>query len=135
MAEVAEIAARGIMPAIDVEHCASALESGDVPADVQWWRTQAGPGSIEQPVAHQPACRHSGSIATLDLPVHAEICIDRLPPDATTVLVTLRCLLGAAWPYSEIRSPLSCQPARFLEGSRRAGVLRAVAQASRQTWL
>ncbi|MGI5238728.1 hypothetical protein [Dactylosporangium sp. CA-139066] len=45
-----------------------------------------------------------------DLPVIADIYVDRVPQDGLQVLVELRRLLGMMWPFSDLRSLLATQP-------------------------
>lgn len=116
--EVVDIAGRGVAGEVDLEWFSTALlESDGVSIDAQWWRGQTGAGLVEQSFAHLPGCRRSTTVASWDLPVHAEIYIDRVPRDAVTILAKLRRLLGAAWPFSELRHLLGSQPIRAVTGS------------------
>lgn len=45
-----------------------------------------------------------------DLPVVADIYVDRVPQDGLQVLVELRRLLGMVWPFSDLRNLLANQP-------------------------
>jgi hypothetical protein len=109
--EVLEIAGRGVASVVNLELLTSGLlESGGLTVDVQWWRRQTGLRSTGRPVAHLPGCRRNTTVASWDLPSHAEIYIDRVPRDAVTILVELRRLLGTSWPFSDLRNLLDAQP-------------------------
>ncbi|MEV4139952.1 hypothetical protein AB0J72_48305 [Dactylosporangium sp. NPDC049742] len=47
-----------------------------------------------------------------DLPVIADIYVDRLPQDGLQILAELRRLLGMVWPFSDLRNLLAAQPIR-----------------------
>ncbi|MBL7255898.1 hypothetical protein [Paractinoplanes lichenicola] len=56
-------------------------------------------------------------MAAWELPEHAEIYVDRIPPDAMALLVGIRRLLGAAWPFAGLRDLLASQPFRAGAGN------------------
>ncbi|MFI5846136.1 hypothetical protein ACIA8K_41190 [Catenuloplanes sp. NPDC051500] len=85
--------------------------------DAQWWQRQAGSGATGQSVVHLPGCRRHATVASWDLPRRAEIYVDRVPRDAVAVLVALRRLLGAEWPFSDLRNLLSSQPIHAVTGN------------------
>jgi hypothetical protein len=116
--EVVDIAGRGVAADVGLEWFSTAiLESDGVSIDAQWWRCQTGAGLVEQSFAHLPGCRRSATVASWDLPVRAEIYVDRVPRDAVTTLTKLRRLLGAAWPFSELRQLLGSQPIYAVTGN------------------
>ena len=45
-----------------------------------------------------------------DVPVIADIYVDRVPHDCLEILVELRRLLGMAWPFSDLRNLIAAQP-------------------------
>jgi hypothetical protein len=106
--EVVAVAVRGPARPVALEwFTREALASGGVTIDVDWWRRQAGTGRA---VVHLSGCRHSTSAAGWELPLRADIYVDRVPQDAVTILVALRRLLGAAWPFSDLRKLVDSQP-------------------------
>src|SRR4051794_34760840 len=116
--EVVAVAARGVAPVVDLEWFTRSLrETGGVSIDVEWWRHQAGVGRAGHAVQHLCGCRHSTIVASWDLPTHAEIYVDRVPPDAVTILARLRRLLDAAWPFSDLRTLLGSQPFHAATGN------------------
>jgi hypothetical protein len=114
--EFADIAARGVASAVDPERFASALRSGDVTVDGEWWRRRAGSGQTGRSAAHLAGCRRSTTVASWDLPDRAEIYVDRVPQGAVKTLVELRRLLGTAWSFSDLRSLLGSQPFHAVTG-------------------
>ena len=109
--EVAAIAVRGAAPVVDLEWFTGALlKTGELRIDVDWWYSLAGAGSAGPAIEHLPGCRRSGSTASWVLPTTADIYVDRVPPDAMAILVQLRRLLGAPWPFSGLRDLLVSQP-------------------------
>lgn len=102
--EIADVAALGVAATVDPEP--------DVTVDEQWWRRQTG-----ESTTHRPGCRHSPAVASWDLPVQAEIYVDRVPPDAVAVLARIRRLLGIGWPFTELRRLLGAQPVHAVAGN------------------
>ena len=115
--EFVDLAGRGVSPAVDPDRFAAALQSGDVIIDVQWWRRQGEAGRPDRSVVHLPGCRQSKTAASWDLPLLADIYVDRVPRDALTILVGLRRFLGTAWSFSDLRSLLDAQPIQAVTGS------------------
>ncbi|WBB69033.1 hypothetical protein [Micromonospora sp. WMMD812] len=109
--EVAAVAVRGVASTVDPEWFEHALlETGEVRIDVDWWCGLAGVSSTAPAIEHLPGCRRSESTASWDLPTSADIYVDRVPPEAVTILVRLRRLLGTSWPFSGLRDLLASQP-------------------------
>ncbi|MFG2039917.1 hypothetical protein [Dactylosporangium sp. NPDC048998] len=109
--EVAAVAVRGVAPVVDLEWFTPALlETGELTIDVDWWCGLAGVGSAGPTVEHLPGCRRRSSMARWHLPAAADIYVDRIPSDAVAILVQIRRLLGAPWPFSGLRDLLGSQP-------------------------
>ncbi|GAB2585322.1 hypothetical protein Aab01nite_53020 [Paractinoplanes abujensis] len=102
-----EVVARSRGPIVDPG------DTDDVTVDGEWWRDQA----VDGPVTHRLGCPRNPGVAGWDLPPRAEIWVDGIPPDATAVLVGVRRLLGAAWPFAGLREQLKCQPFRAVAGN------------------
>ena len=109
--EVVAVAAGGAAPAVDLEWFTRALlETGELRINVDWWYSLAGLDSAGPAIEHLRGCRRSGATASWDLPTTADIYVDRVPPDAVAILVQLRRLLGAPWPFSGLCDLLVSQP-------------------------
>ena len=109
--EVAAAAARGAAPAVDLECFTRALlKTGELRVDVDWWYGLAGAGTAGPAAGHLRGCRRSGSAGYWDLPAAADIYVDQVPSDDIVTLAQLRRLLGAQWPFSDLRGLLRSQP-------------------------
>ncbi|GAB3835247.1 hypothetical protein ACFPIJ_11605 [Dactylosporangium cerinum] len=51
-----------------------------------------------------------------NLPIIADIYVDRVPQDGLQILIELRRLLGMVWPFSDLRNLLARQPIRARAG-------------------
>jgi hypothetical protein len=95
----------------------SDLASGDITIEIEWWRQQTGVDATAPAFTHLPGCRHHATVASWDLPVNADIYVDRVPRDGRTTLARLRRLLGTSWPLSSLRNLLDAQPIHAGTGS------------------
>src|SRR4051794_1813983 len=108
--EVVAVAVSGATLSVDLTRFTSDLACGDVTIDVQWWRRQTGVDPAAPAVTHLPGCRRHSTVARWDLPLNADIYVDRVPRGDRTTLARLRRLLGTAWPLSSLRDLLDAQP-------------------------
>jgi hypothetical protein len=67
-------------------------------------------GSTGPAITHLSGCRRSGSTASWHLPTIADSYVDRVPPGAVAIMVQLRPLLSAPWPFPSLRDLLASQP-------------------------
>lgn len=115
--EVVAVAASGAIPSVDLTRFTPALASDNLTIDMQWWRRQTGVDPTAPAVTHLPGCRHHPTVAPWDLPLNADIYVDRVPHGDRMTLARLRRLLGTAWPLSSLRDLLDGQPIHAGTGS------------------
>ncbi|WP_051367937.1 hypothetical protein [Hamadaea tsunoensis] len=108
--EFTDLAVRGAAPFVDPERLGHLLRTGALRIDLGWWRSLPGTDAADPAIDHLRGCRHSGTPAGWELPTSADIFVDRVPPDAVAIIVQIRRLLGASWPFASLRGLLDQQP-------------------------
>jgi hypothetical protein len=105
-AEVAAVAARGPAGPVDLRWFQDAvLDSDALAIDEGWWQSLG-----RETAEHRPGCRHHPARCSWDLPRCADIHVGGVPIGDVALMARLRRLLGAGWPFAELRAMTADQP-------------------------
>lgn len=112
--DVVAVAKHGSVPSVDLERFEDELlNTGETRIDAGWWyslaqTTRAATAGTR--ASHLLGCQRNPMEASWNLPVKADIYVDRIPSGSIAILASARRLLGLAWPLSGLRDLLATQP-------------------------